>query len=636
MALTAPTMSRPVGVAPVELDQPAPEPGERGTERAGVLLLGALLAAVLYAIFAHGAAPQPEEARLQVGLSLVAVAALAALLWGSGLRVAAPAAAWAGLGLLAAFAAWSGLSMAWTVFPSATWTELNRAIAYALVVGLALAAGSWYPRAVSRAALGYLAIALIVALYALLAKVVPAVHIGGLVDFDKTTVIARLREPLEYWNALALVLAMAVPIVLRLAVDETRTPRARVGALALAPIFLVTIGLTYSRGGVIAVAVAVLVTMLAGGSRLRTLLYLALALAASVPALWFGLTAEDLTHNLVSLSAREDDGLVLGLLVIGPIALLAVVGRLAMLVEARTPPSPARSRRIGQALAGVIALAALAGLLAMATSDRGLTGSVSHAWDDFRSPRGNPGLFEPGRLASTNAGNRWVWWSEAAGAWSDRPLEGWGAGSFPVTHREYRTNQLDVLQPHSVPLQFLAETGLVGFVLAMGGLVLLLVWRRRRGPAARSRGPSAASRPRSSARRRRGSSTCSTTGTGTCPGSRCPRLCSWGCCAPEPERGAGEDGRRPGCVRRPGRRCSSAAPSSSPRSPCPRRSPRGRRRRPRARSRPSSAMPRRTSFARPRPTPTSRPASIPSPTSRSSRRPPWPTGAVAACRRAST
>ncbi len=475
MALTAPTRSRPVGVVPVEFDEPAPRPAERGGERAGVLLLGALLAAVLYAIFAHGAAPQPEEARLQVALSLVAVVALAALLWSSGLRVAAPAAAWAGLGLLAAFAAWSGLSMAWTVFPSATWTELNRAIAYALVVGLALAAGSWYPRAVSRAALGYVAVALLVALYALLAKVVPAVHIGGLVDFDKTTIIARLREPLEYWNALALVLAMAVPIVLRLAVDETRTRRARVGALALTPIFLVTIGLTYSRGGVIAVVIAVVVTMLAAGSRLRTLLYLALALAASVPALWFGLTVQDLTHNGVPLSAREDDGLVLGLVVIGPIAVLAVVGRLVMEVEARTPASPARSRRIGQALACVIALAALAGVLAMATSDRGLTGSVSHAWDDFRSPRGNPGLFDPGRLASTNAGNRWVWWSEAVGAWSDRPLEGWGAGSFPVTHREYRTNQLDVLQPHSVPVQFLAETGLVGFVLAMGGLALLLV-----------------------------------------------------------------------------------------------------------------------------------------------------------------
>ena len=75
MALTAPTRSRPVGVVPVEFDEPAPRPAERGGERAGVLLLGALLAAVLYAIFAHGAAPQPEEARLQVALSLVAVVA---------------------------------------------------------------------------------------------------------------------------------------------------------------------------------------------------------------------------------------------------------------------------------------------------------------------------------------------------------------------------------------------------------------------------------------------------------------------------------------------------------------------------------------------------------------------------------
>jgi tetratricopeptide (TPR) repeat protein len=43
-----------------------------------------------------------------------------------------------------------------------------------------------------------------------------------------------------------------------------------------------------------------------------------------------------------------------------------------------------------------------------------------------------------------------------------------------VVHRQYRTNRLDVLQPHSVPLQFLAETGLVGFGLATAALVLLL------------------------------------------------------------------------------------------------------------------------------------------------------------------
>src|SRR5207244_11008526 len=103
----------------------------------------------------------------------------------------------------------------------------------------------------------------------------------------------------------------------------------------------------------------------------------------------------------------------------------------------------------------------------------------------------------------TNCGNGWWWWSEAAGAWSARPLQGWGAGSFPVLHLEYRTNDLNVLQPHSVPLQLLAETGLVGALLALGGLVALAVAAVRRvlalpaaaprdGPAAR---PSPAGEP---------------------------------------------------------------------------------------------------------------------------------------------
>jgi hypothetical protein len=73
----------------------------------------------------------------------------------------------------------------------------------------------------------------------------------------------------------------------------------------------------------------------------------------------------------------------------------------------------------------------------------------------------------------SNSGNRWVWWREAAGAFSDEPLKGWGAGSFPLVHRRYRENDLPVRQAHSVPLQILAETGLVGGLLALGGLGLL-------------------------------------------------------------------------------------------------------------------------------------------------------------------
>jgi hypothetical protein len=496
MAATAPTIRRLAG-APAGAGAPARDgsPAHAASTRAGALVTAALLAVLLYAAFAHGAASQPEEARLQVAVSLLSVAALAALLWHPRLRVTAPPAGSAGLGLLAAFAAWSGLSLAWSLDPSATWTELNRAIAYVLVVALALAAGSWHRRAVWHAALGYAGIALLVALYALGGKVAPGVSVDGLVHLDQVSALGRLRVPLEYWNALGLFIAMALPVVLRLVVDETRALRVRLAALGALPLYLVTLGLTYSRGGVLAALVAVGVTVALAGARLRTLMYLALGAAASAPALAIGLTSDDLTGVAIPVAQREDDGLVLGLVLAASIVLLVAVGRLVLAAEARTPASPARSRAIGGALLGAAALALVAGVIAIAVSERGLAGTVSHEWDSFRSVKGEPGQFDPGRLASTNAGNRWVWWSEAVGAWSDRPLAGWGAGTFPVLHRQYRTNQLDVLQPHSVPLQFLAETGVVGLVLAGGGLLLLLAgagWTVRRLVPGPERGMAAA------------------------------------------------------------------------------------------------------------------------------------------------
>jgi tetratricopeptide (TPR) repeat protein len=74
-------------------------------------------------------------------------------------------------------------------------------------------------------------------------------------------------------------------------------------------------------------------------------------------------------------------------------------------------------------------------------------------------------------------------------------VAGWGAGSFAVTHLHYRKELLSVRQPHSVPLQWLAETGLVGLLLVGGGLLALLAaalarvreteWRVQGAPAER-------------------------------------------------------------------------------------------------------------------------------------------------------
>jgi hypothetical protein len=141
--------------------------------------------------------------------------------------------------------------------------------------------------------------------------------------------------------------------------------------------------------------------------------------------------------------------------------------------DAGAGPAPlrgARPRWIAPAVAGALVLAAVA---ALAASDRGLGGSLSHAADEFRAVRAQPEQ-GPGHLLSTSSDNRWTWWGEAVGAWSDRPLGGSGGGSFPVTHLQYRENTLSVAQPHSVPVQFLAELGVVGLALAVGALALLL------------------------------------------------------------------------------------------------------------------------------------------------------------------
>jgi tetratricopeptide (TPR) repeat protein len=433
--------------------------------QAGVALLAALLVAAGYAAFAAGAVAPPEEAWLQAGVALTAAFAAAAWLGARRLRSGASPAAVAGVALLALYVMWAAISLAWSVAPDRTWSEVNRVTAYVLVVAVALLAGGAALRAVERVAMGWLAIALAVAVYALAGKVVPGV-------IDHATGVARLRAPLEYWNALGLVCVLGAPVALRVATERTRTLPARCGGLIALMLFLVCLGLTYSRGGVVALAVAMVVLTALGGARLAGLAVFALAALAAAPALTLGWTEDALVENGVALSERIDAGLLFGaLLLAGALALVAASVALIGLEE-RTRWSRAKSQRAWFALAALAVALAVGGITALASSDRGLRGSIDEAVDEFTEVRRDP-TFDPDRLLSAQSANRWAWWREAFGAWADRPVEGWGAGSFPVSRRLYRATPRDVRQPHSLPLQLMAETGVVGAVLGLGGLVLL-------------------------------------------------------------------------------------------------------------------------------------------------------------------
>lgn len=442
------------------------------TSRPGSALVGFLLALIAYAAFAQGATSLAHQALVQTAAAIAVTVAAALWLWHGSLPLSASRPAWMGLGLLGAFALWSGVTLVWSIAPDRTLLEAGRAVTYVMVVGLGLAAASWWRPAAQRLAIGYLAIAAVIALYALGGKIAPGLHLDGLFDLNHTSFLPRLRAPLEYWNALGLVLLLAAPVAVAVFLDRGRRLRARLAALGALHILIVTLALTYSRGGLIALVVGLVAFGALSRRGLMVTATVALAAATAAPALLYALAAHSMTGLNQPLADREGDGLVLVGILAASLVGLMLGGRALLKVEGRLQLRRRTARRLAVALAAVAVLALLGGGVALAASKRGFSGTVSHEWASFRRVRFDP-MNDPRHLITTNSGNRWTWWSEAAGAWSDQPLQGWGAGSFPVLHREYRTNDLEVQQPHSVPMQLLAETGLTGAILALGGMAAL-------------------------------------------------------------------------------------------------------------------------------------------------------------------
>lgn len=451
----------------------------------GWLLLG-VLGVIAYAAFANGATAVEEESRVQI--------ALAGGLIGCGIGVAIgelgaarSRLGWGAVGLLAAFAVFCALSEGWSIAPDESWTAANRAAEYAALLTIVLIVAPSVPRAPEWALGGFLVIALGVALYALGGKIAPTVSLGP-IDLDHASQFSRLRAPLGYWNALGMLLVMAIPACLWLVSDPERAPGQRIVTLLGLEILLVTIALTYSRGALIAIAVAVGVMAVFGEQRARTAIAAFLALLAAAAPVAFAFSRDKLSADGIAAADRTGDGLVLGLILTGSLLMLAgVLVYLMRLEEEWEFPyaSPAEMRRF---LAVSTAVIAAIVVVALSLSPRGLTGAVSHEWDRFRQPSGISN--DPGRLLSSNGSSRWIWWREAVGAFSDKPLNGQGAGSFPIIHNEYREHVTQVRSAHNVPLQFLGEGGLIGATLALGGVGLLFAAavRTTRDPDVEDRG----------------------------------------------------------------------------------------------------------------------------------------------------
>ena len=235
------------------------------------------------------------------------------------------------LSCLFGLALWMGVSTLWSLSPNLTWGYTNRTLVYAAFALLGVLLAAILPRPavhVARAAAVLLALVLG---WALLAKSVPALY--G--DYGR---VARLRAPLGYWNELALLADVAVPVALWIAAPRRRTPAVRAAGVVLLYAAVVTALLTYSRFGVALAVAAAAAWVVLESDRVESLVAAAVAAVAGAGAFGVALALDGITKDGQSHAARVHDGWIFALAVLG---LGAARGRGRVRARARRDAPPA-------------------------------------------------------------------------------------------------------------------------------------------------------------------------------------------------------------------------------------------------------------------------------------------------------
>lgn len=380
------------------------------------------------------------------------------------------------LALLGAFVAWSGLSVEWSIAPDLSWDMFNRELAYLAFAAVGVCAGALVPRSLRVVASGLaLALGAVIA-WALAGKMLPSLFPDG-------ERFARLRSPVGYWNALALLAAVALVLGLWVATDAGRRRLERAAGAVLAYGAIVAVVLTYSRSGVAIAVLGALAWLLLGGAAFETLATLILAGIAAAPVLAFAFSRSGITGDKQPYSIRVHDGALFAPVLLGGALIVAVLA--VLLVRAR-PVRERAKRAVVRGALGAGALAVVAVLIILVVRAGGPGPWIEARWHDFSNSKAAPAE-QPSRFGSLSSNHRWTWWQEAWRSFEHSPAEGRGAGTFPIVNLLERPSRITVTEPHDLLLQALSDTGAIGFVLLLGAIVAAALVaraaiRRARGP----------------------------------------------------------------------------------------------------------------------------------------------------------
>lgn len=374
----------------------------------------------------------------------------------------------AGLGLFLAFTAWMAFSLIWSESPERTFADVGRVATFAGIFALALMVRG--PRTTRRmvAALG--TGITIVGLIALASRLQPdwfgeSARVTG--EFFPSAV-ARLAYPLNYWNGVAALIAIGLPLVLYLA---TTARRALVAGLAAAafPALAVTLYMTYSRGGTIAAAAALCVFLLFASDRLHKLASLAVAGAGSAFLIVAVSQRPELADGEILSAAGQrqgDEMFAMTLVVCAGVGLVQMALTMALAGGLRPSWSqvPKRPARIATWTAAVLLF-----VVALAVD---VPGQATELWEEFKASESTGSSAE--RLQSFSGNQRYQLWEVASDQHASAPLIGTGSGTYENWfNREPEVGGF-VRDAHSLYMETLAELGYIGFLLLLAFLVTVV------------------------------------------------------------------------------------------------------------------------------------------------------------------
>ncbi|HEY2141843.1 MAG TPA: O-antigen ligase family protein [Solirubrobacteraceae bacterium] len=439
----------------------------------------ALAATVLFVVWATDQAGYPLTHWAPGGLIVLVLLALALATVGlKTAEVSGPVKV--ALGCLAGYTVVSFASILWAAVPGEAWEGADRTLLYLLVFALFVL---W--RQNGRSA-SLLVVGWTLAMICLAAFVTLHVNAAG-AHLARAFADERLAYPTGYPNASAAQWLMAFWPALLLA-RSALLPWALRGVLAAGAVLLAEVALlSQSRGSLYAtVAMVVLVFALLPG-RLRTfamLVPVAGGIALAAPAvLRVGdrlRHAENATAALHGATAR---------MFLAAVAVGVIVAAGAA-IESRRAYSDVFARRARKAVA-VIAIAALVAVLAGGLALAGdPVARVKHGWDSFKGGYGTSSA-STNHLVSGLGSNRYDFFRVALDEFTAHPVGGIGVDNFQQQYLRRGRSDETPSYPHSVELRTLAQTGVIGVLLALAGLTaaLLAAARAIRSSTARGADP---------------------------------------------------------------------------------------------------------------------------------------------------